>query len=238
MKLITIYNNEEILKAGLLASHKQFLNNTDIIGVNNCDGQFESFADAMASILTQLPKDEPIIITHQDVQFYENDTYNLLKKYLPSNNLSIFLYGLVGVNKFTLKAEEAGVNPIICAGKQINYRPITKPTSVESIDECVIITNRNTIENCNLFMDKRLKWHLYAVDACLQMQRSEQEVYVIPVPINHLSSGKFDREYICLSLYLLNKYNRRHIYTTNLHISRTNILIAYFKTLVKDFSCL
>lgn len=234
MKLICVYNNEQLLKAGLLASHANFLNNIDFIGINNCEAQFSSFGQAINSVLHQFSGDEILVIAHQDIQFYLQDSYHLINTYLKQIYLDNNVFaGVVGVGRFSKRAEESGVNPIFCAGKQINYRKIDQPVTVETIDECVMITNRNTIEKFNLFADNKIQWHLYAVDACLTLQNVGRQPFVLPLMVNHFSSGKLDMDYIQTSFYLLAKYGKRHIYTTNLHITRPNLFVACAKLKLK-----
>ena len=235
MKLISIFNNQEILEAGLLSSHPEFLKNCDIVLIDNTCNKFISFSQAISQVLSSLPLDEIIIIAHQDVIFYKQDTHLKIEEGI--NEFikdSYYLGGFAGVGSFSRIAEESGVNPIICGGKQVNYRLIDIPVPVDTIDECVIVTTRRTIQEFNLFDDERFRWHLYAVDACMKLKIIGYQPYVFPILINHLSLGKLDDEFFDLSKYLLNKYKVKDIYTTNLHITKRYIWLTHFKYFIKN----
>jgi len=234
MKLVTVYNNHEILKAGVLSSHHTFLNDLDIIIIDNTNQKYESFSDALMSVLSTVEDTETLIITHQDVCFYRPNTRNIIEKSLKSiSNNNIYFAGVAGKLELKGKRQAIGVNNIISGGKQIPYSPIDRPTVVETIDECVIITNKRTITEHNLFSDNTCRWHLYAADASLCLRKNGITTFVIPLMVNHLSLGFVNDEFFKNALYLLGKHGVKNIQSTNGNLYKRSIYLRTLKLKLK-----
>ena len=215
IKIITIVNNAEIFRAGLLVSDAKVLASVDIVKIDNFDNHYCSFAKALETVLVDCTDDELIVISHQDVVFYDNNSFaRILEQAGTTTKDGYLLAGVVGRVKAAGHHEGKGVNSIISGGKELCFCRIDSPKPVDVIDECVIITNIRTIRDLHLFDDERFRWHLYAADASLRFQKAGYQPMVLPLKINHLSSGNLDVEYFDLAKLLLKKYNRKEIYTT------------------------
>lgn len=233
MKIIGLYNHQELLKAGLYTSHPDIFK-TGLLLIDNTTCQFKSFGQAIRSVLDHVAEQTVLVIAHQDVIFYDPESFGRLWEWTEIiAKDGCFLAGVVGQTSHKTQKEGQGVNPIISGGKQLHNKPITKPKAVNVIDECVIMTNRKTIETFDLFTDFRFDWHLYAADAALTLAKHGYPVYVLPLKVNHLSAGHVDIDYLNKAGLLLKKYGLRKIYTTNGLISKRIIMLRRFERLCK-----
>lgn len=215
MIICSVYNNRDILNAGLLSSREKILSSCKLVLIDNRTGKFNSFASALHSILPSLPELTPLVIAHQDVLFYDITSFEMLNDYIQNiQKDDLFLAGVAGQKEQKGYKEGIGFNQIISGGSVLQLQPILKPTTVDTFDEVVIITNRKTIQSLQPFHDERFAWHLYAVDACLEARSKYIQPYVFPLKINHLSSSSADANYLKLAPLLLEKHKKEKIYTT------------------------
>ena len=235
MRIISVYNSEGLLRAGLLASAPAFLEKIKIELVDNTNNQYHSMADAIRSVISKFTPDEILVFAHQDVLFYDPDSFNLISQNIKSIKSDIYFAGVVGVKPLSENVENCGVNRIISGGKLLPFAIIDRPTPVETIDECVLITNANTIKRYNLLNDARLGWHLYAVDASLAMAQNGYNSYVLPLSVNHLSRGRCTPQYFELGKYLLQKYNLKIINTTNGPLTKWSVQTRKIKAILKGY---
>jgi len=230
MQLLSIYNNEIILNCGLLASKTEILAPIKLNLINNLDNTWDSIPRAILEFIPKISDTEPLIICHQDVIFYDQASFSKISEFI--NNISIndyYFAGVVGIKKEIGYKEGIGINNIISSGKETQYLKISEPMQVDTIDECVMITNGKTIKKYNLFQDFKLNWHFYAVDACLKLKSYGISNYVFPININHLSGGSRDDKFFNLCLYLLSKYQVKEIYTTNGRLTKNSVLFRRLK---------
>ncbi|MBN2412751.1 hypothetical protein JXQ31_13770 [candidate division KSB1 bacterium] len=217
-----------------MASHSEIITNVKFNLLDNQNGQWNSVAEAIIDFLQNVSEKEPLIITHQDVIFYDKESFFKIEEYLHEISRDDFYFaGAAGRKNVKGYKEGVGLNNIISGGRETGFIRIEKPEKVDTIDECVIITNRKTIEKYNLFREFKTRWHLYAVDACLTLREKMFDSYVIPVLINHLSRGNCDADFFSLGSYLLSKYNVKEIYTTNGKLTKISVLLRKFKYSVK-----
>jgi len=234
MQLLSIYNNENVLNGGLLASHPDIISSVNLNLLDNQNRKWKSIPEAIIDFLPKVGEKEPLIITHQDVIFYDKVSFFKIEEYLHEISIDDFYFiGVAGRKNVKGYKEGVGINNIISGGRETGFFKIEKPEKVDTIDECVIITNRKTIEKFNLFREFKTSWHLYAVDACLSLQMRKFDCYVIPILINHLSRGNCDEDFFDLGSYLLSKYNVKEIYTTNGKLTKNSVLLRKFKYTVK-----
>lgn len=234
MKMIVVFNREEILRAGFLASAPAFLKRVNVELIDNTQNQYPSMAEAVRTVIQRSSPDEIIVFAHQDVIFYDPDSLNIILRNVNAIRSNLYYAGAVGVKSMSEKLDNYGVNCIISGGKLLPFSKIDRPTPVETIDECVIITNVNTIVKYNLLNDTKLGWHLYAVDSSLAMAQNGQNTFVLPLPVNHLSRGHCDPQYFTLGHYLLKKYNLKVINTTNGPLTRWKVFTRRWKSIVKS----
>ncbi|MDZ7724819.1 MAG: hypothetical protein U5R06_18940 [candidate division KSB1 bacterium] len=236
MNIIGLYNHPELLKAGLLSSHPHITDKGPIL-IDNTHNEFESFGQAIRFALYRFTDDQVLVLAHQDALFYDPETFNKIPEWIRSiARNDDYLAGAVGQRSKKSEKEGCGVNPIISGGKQISNIPISEPETVQIIDECVMITNRQTIERFNLFTDNRFDWHLYAADASLTLAEQGYAVYVLPLKINHLSAGHVDLNYLNKAKLLLKKYGLKNVVTTNGLINHRILALRRFKRRARQLS--
>jgi len=233
MKTVCVFSHKEILKAGLLSSSPAFLKRLDLELVDNTQGQYTSMAEAVRDVIKRQTNDEIMMIVHQDVLFYDPNSYDSILRGISRIDRDVFLAGVVGVKPLDKRVKSYGVNPIISGGRPLPFAEIEGPTPVETIDECVMISNAATIRKMSLLSDAKLGWHLYAVDASLTMARNGYTAYVLPLSVNHLSKGSCTPQYFDLGKYLLRKHNLNVIYTTNGPLTRWNVHTRKLKAILK-----
>ena len=234
MIIISVYNNEKILKAGLLSSDPSVKSLNEIKLVDNTKFQFKSMGQAILSSTQQFNEDEILIMCHQDVVFYNAVSFSKISSYVKEiEQNGLFLAGVAGVRKDLDAKEGIGFNNIVSGGRVLDYLPIDNPEPVDVLDECVIITNKRAICKLKFFQDDVFDWHLYAADACLAATQAGIKPYVFPIDINHLGVGKIDKHYFDLSLELLKKYEVDSLCSTMgiltsriIYLRRTKLLIS------------
>jgi hypothetical protein len=235
MKVICVCSEKEILNGGLLSSAPAFLQKIELDIIDNTRAQFDSFASAVRSVIQKLRPNETLMFAHQDVLFYDPDTYQIIKQNIEKIHDNLFLAGVVGVRPLGGQIKSYGVNKIVSGGEMTPFAEIKEPTLVETIDECVMITNTQTIQKYNLFSDEKFHWHLYAVEASLVIARDGLHPYVLPLRLNHLSRGTCTPHYFDIGKCLLRKYSLKTIYTTNGPLTRCNVHTRKWKALVKPY---
>ncbi len=229
MQIITVYNNEYVLHGGLTASHPNILENAAITLINNSQGKYSSFSKAIQDNL-HLFSDEILIIAHQDVIFYNEKCFLKIPEWCHSiDNDGCFFAGVAGRVEREGYKEGVGIGNIISGGRETGFLTINTPHKVNTFDECVMITNLNTIKRFGLFENPVIKWHLYAVDACTILAKHHFSPYVFPVQVNHLSAGNCDSDYFLAGQYLLKKHQVNELYTTNGKLTRTSVVTRNLK---------
>ncbi len=229
MQIVTVYNNERVLHGGLKASHPNILENTSITLIDNTQGKYASFSNAVQDNL-HLLTDEILVITHQDVIFYDDKSFLQIPEWCHSiDNDGCFFAGVAGrVEKVGYK-EGVGIGNIISGGSETGFLTIDKPHIVNTFDECVMITNLKTMKQFGLFENTVIKWHLYAVEACTILAKNDFKRYVLPVQVNHLSAGNCNTDYFLAGQHLLKKHQVNELYTTNGKLTRTSVVTRNLK---------
>ena len=159
----------------------------------------------------------------------------MLEKFIKKIKIKdVFFAGVAGRRRKAALPEGVGINRIISGGRDIDFEDIEEPTPVDTIDECVIITNKYTIEKYKLFDDNKFAWHLYAADASLKLKIAGINTFVLPIRVNHLSRGNPNGEFFATAKYLLKKYNENEVYTTNGKLTNSSIFKRNLKYRVKQ----
>lgn len=165
----------------------------EIIGIDNAGGRYSSCAAAYNAALRDV-KTEYVIFSHQDIRFPKNDLLPAFMRDMRAAGENDII-GVAG-------RKDSGVRPIFSGITQGNdcvpLRNVIRPDAaeeVQTVDECFFGGHTGTFRS--LPFDEKLcdSWHLYAVERCLRAKLNGSKVRVSPVSINHLSSGKIDKNY-------------------------------------------
>ena len=190
ISIVCVYNNEKILNDALLKSLKNQTANYELIALDNTEGKFKSAAEALNHGGKQT-NGKYIVFVHQDVELSSNSWLADAEKWLDlTDNLGIA--GVAGMSDIGGSNEERGRNIIKHGNPATEWvwgNPIRKPTSVQTLDECLVIIPKsvfNVLQFDEITCDA---WHLYTVDYCLSAKEMGFEVYAIPMNIYHLSAG-------------------------------------------------
>lgn len=198
ISIVCVYNNKYILKNYLIRSLKNQTGDYEAIFIDNTKGKFKSAAEAL-NYGGKRAKGEYIMFVHQDVYLCSNTWLEEAERVLNSlPNL-----GVAGVSgkkengKFVLTSVIHGDPPTL-AGEIL----IKKPTKVQTLDECLLIVPKH-IFNILKFDESTCRgWHLYGVDYCLSVKKLGFEVYVLPLPTYHKSTGINKKRFIEIILSL------------------------------------
>lgn len=211
ISLICVYNNKEALEEILLKSLKK-QDNYEFIPVDNTHNTFTSAASALNHGASKATG-KYLMFLHQDIEFLEEDSLKNIESKLDNlDNL-----GMAGVAGKSKNSKEVLTNilhgvPPVTAGKA----KITKPTKVQTLDECLMIIPKEIFEN-HPFDDETCDgWHLYGVDYCLTLKTLGYNNYVLPLTIHHHSNASsYNEEYFITLKKLFKKHeNYSTIYTT------------------------
>lgn len=213
ISIVCTCNNRTVLDNYLLKGLKKQSENYELIVIEDSKTDFKSAAQAL-NHGGEMASGEYIIFAHQDV-FMESEAWlsDLENQLRDIRNL-----GAAGIAGKSSESPEVvtnvkhGDNPHFAGKKQID-----RPVKVQTLDECLIIVPKKVF-NERKFDEKTCDgWHLYGVDYCLMLDEMDLDVYVLPLPIIHKSSGDpFADEYYRILGKLFKKYKNRYstIHTT------------------------
>lgn len=185
ISVVCVYNSKSILENYLIRSLKNQTVDYETIFINNTKGRFKSAAEAL-NYGGKRAKGKYIMFVHQDVTLCSNTWLENAERLLDSlQNL-----GIAGVSgkkengKWVLTSVIHG-NPPTLAGEIY----IKKPTKVQTLDECLIIIPKCVFNMLKFDEVTCTGWHLYGVDYCLSVKKLGFDVYVLPLPVYHRSTG-------------------------------------------------
>ena len=193
ISIVCVYNNENVLKNGLLRSLENQTQTHELFLMDNTQGKYNSAAEALN--WGGLAKGKYIVFVHQDVVLDSNSWLENTEKLLDSiPNLGIA--GVAGARS----SKTSKMNEIVTNIKQgtlaenisecvPNCVPAQGMEKVQTVDECLVIIPKRVFDI--LRFDEKVcdNWHLYAIDYSLSVAHLELGVYVSPEPIYHGSTG-------------------------------------------------
>lgn len=212
ISIVCTCNNQTVLENYLLKGLKKQSEEYELIVIEDSKTDFKSAAEAL-NHGGEKAKGEYIIFAHQDVLMESTTWLSDLKTQLRgiSNLGAAGIAGKSGESPEVVTNVKHGDNPHL-AGKTID-----KPVKVQTLDECLIIVPKYVFNQRKFDESTCDGWHLYGVDYCLMMDEMGLDVYVLPLPIIHKSSGDpFADEYYRILGKLFKKYKNRYstIHTT------------------------
>ncbi len=227
ISIICVYNNRVVLEKYLLKSLENQISHYEFIGLDNCDGHFQSAAQAFNSV-AKSAKGDWLMFSHQDIIFNSPDWLKNLENML--NN--IFRLGIAGVAG---RGEELGRQVVTNISHGVPARPagqkmINQFIRAQTVDECAFFIPKKIFDQFQF--DERVcdDWHLYGAEYSLNIKRHGYDVYVLAVDAHHASVGapqvnflkvlqnlgRFPKGYYVTLEKLIEKYKKdfKCIYTT------------------------
>ena len=220
--IVCCYNNEKIYN-DFVDSLKTQTCNYELIGIDNTSNKkFSSCASAYNSVLNQI-RTKYVIFSHQDILLNKPDSLAKFLGYLNKIGQHDIL-GVAGV-KFDEEctySEIKHINPhdgkLIQAGENITSGIM----QCDTLDEC-FFGGYSEHFKANPFDEKICKWHLYAVDACLNAKRQNANVWVCSSNISHISTDGADLKFYFGFYRICRKYkNFFPFIRTTISYSNTN----------------
>jgi hypothetical protein len=93
---------------------------------------------------------------------------------------------------------------------------ISEILSTSTLDELLLIVPARVFENLKFDEATCYDWHLYGVDYSLSVVQKRRNVFVLPFPVVHLSTGKANRAYFNTLMKLIEKHRRQKIINTSI----------------------
>lgn len=227
ISIVTVYNNEKILKDYLLKSLRYQTVKFELIKINNTKNTFKSAAQAL-NYGGKKANNNYIIFVHQDVDLSSNSWLENAEEILDSIP-DLGIAGVAGMSEEGKTQKDRGRNIIKHGDVMWEYgNEIQKPEPVQTLDECLVIIPKPVFDVLKFDEEACDNWHLYAVDYCLSARKLRLGVYAIPMFIYHKSTGDSNCEGYKQALKkILKKHKSRvkRIYTT-FHAWKTSYPLA------------
>ena len=212
ISILCIYNNHKILADNLLKSLEKQSTTYELILLDNTEEKYASAVEAI-NYGSKIAKGDYLMFVHPDVNILSDSWLENAEEIL----FSLENLGLAGVAGFPEMGEGIVSNMKDgCPPRDVGIH-IDKPVEVQTVDECLFIIPKSVLEN--IFFDEITcpKWHLYAVDYCLNINRAGLSVYTIPCEIYHVSRAhSFSGDYYTTLKKIIKKHGSYYdkIYTT------------------------
>jgi len=216
--IICVYSNEVILNKWLLNSLYQQASKYQLILIDNRSGKYDSAAKALNQGGAKA-KGHYVMFVHQDVYLIGRNWLNKAEQFLDDlSNLGAA--GVAGMCEEGKTNRDRGRNLIFHGPSKEVWswgNNITEPTEVQTLDEQLLIVPSEVFARLKFDEETCIGWHLYGADYCLTIKRLGLKVFVIPLPIWHLSMGmRLDTSYFLTLRKMLSKHKNVYdrIYTT------------------------
>lgn len=224
VSLITIVNKKNVYEEFIANLGKQTNINYELIVIENYNNEYSS-ATVAYNEAAKKAKGQYFMFLHPDIRF-EN-------KYELSNIVSILssipsfsVVGVAGAIPDHKRNRKILSNIIHGIEREAAGEKIKNPTIVQTIDECLFIIRKDMFLKRKF--KERLGWHLYSVEYCLDAIKNNENIFVIPANVWHLSNGNsLDYRYISILKNIINEYKNDfdYIYTT-VKVWKTKGIIA------------
>lgn len=228
ISIICPSNNKDKFENFKRSLEKQTYTDFELICVDtdklNCKNAVEALNSGV-----KLANSDIFIFSHNDIEFQNQQDLEDIVDYI--NRIKDF--GIIGVAG--AKFERIAVIGNIYNGipkREVSQDKIDKETDVQTLDECLFIIKRETLEKYP-FNENNKTWHLYAVDYSLQMNNLHKKVAVIPSNIYHQSAGSsINNDYYVELKKICKKYKKEYkSINTTMGYWNTNPIKLFFQIL-------
>ncbi|MEM3449461.1 MAG: glycosyltransferase [Nitrososphaerota archaeon] len=201
--IVSVYNNERILHNCLLKSLNKQTSQFQLILVDNKTSKYNSIPKAL-NIGAINAEGDYIMFIHQDVALLGIYWLYVAEQFL--NRLTdLGIAGVAGVSVEGKTLPKKFRNIIFGGSEGRTWgNRITEPEEVQTLDELLLIVPRRVFSY--LKFDENFSFHLYGADYCLTAKRLGLKVYVLPLPVWHLSNGLLDTNYFVTLMKLIGKH--------------------------------
>jgi len=208
ISVITVFNNKSYFKNILLPSLQIQKSKYQLIPFDNRNNFFKSAASAL-NYLALKAKGKYLMFVHQDVELIGKDWLKATEKILDSIP-DLGVAGVAGMTLSGITGKEKARGSIFERGSLWAWNnPVSRPTPVQTLDECLIIVPKNIFLQIP-FDDKTFNgWHYYASDYCLTVKNNKLESYVIPQTISHRSPATNTKGIFKYQLRLFFKHRKQ-----------------------------
>ena len=180
----------------------------ELVGIDNTNSKFKSAAAAL-NFGGDIATGDMLVFLHQDIIFNsEKSLATLVENYkkLPSDSAILGIFGATRTGK-----------------KEI----LEGVFAVDTLDECLVILNRDTFEKHRFNENLCNGWHLYVVELCIRIRMLNGLVAVVEHDITHLSTGEVNESYMKTFKQLLNTYKSEKWICTTCKTLPTNMFVFY-----------
>ena len=204
ISIITIVNNEKVYGEFKKSLDSQINISYELIKISNTHQEFLAARDAY-NAAAKNAQGKFLVFCHPDIRFlHKYALYNITK-----SMSTLAEFGVVGVagSPLELKAGNRIIISNILHGEQKSLvgQKITKPTEVQTVDECFFILSKQRWRTQPFSNENG--WHLYAVEQCLLSNKNGLKNYVVPAELWHTSDGKSeDYHYYTYLRHLIKQY--------------------------------
>lgn len=212
ISIVCTCNNSTILNSYLMKGLEKQGTDYELILIESSKTDFKSAAEAL-NYGGRKAKGDYIIFAHQDVMM-ESTTWLEEAEILVESISNLGVAGIAGKSR---ESSEVVTNVKHGDDPHLAGNEIDKPVKVQTLDECLLIVPKKVFENQKFDEVTCDGWHLYGVDYCLMIDQMGLDVYVLPLPLIHKSSGDpFADEYYRILGKLFKKYRDSYkiIHTT------------------------
>lgn len=160
---------------------KQAYPDYELLPINAKKHGFRSAAETL-NYGAKIAKGDIFIFVHQDVELLSDTVLSDIVDYSSKYDFAIAgVCGVVGTGEYIVSSSVT-MGP---DKRQAGIR-LTKPQKTFVLDECLFVIKANSFTCFDNIGDT---WHFYAVDYCLRAHKRNENVYLFPLEIYHLSPG-------------------------------------------------
>lgn len=180
ISIICVYNDPAVRAECLdrsIGAYRGALD-VDYVPVDNTTHAFASAGAALNHGASRARYDL-LVFVHQDVFLHSIDQLARVGDFVRSGE-----WAMIGANGVTRSGESVG---LLRDRAQLLGRSAPSPIDVDSLDEVLFITERETIERYPLTEDETCAWHAYAVEYGMRMRSHGSRVGAVDTAISHNS---------------------------------------------------
>lgn len=202
ISVICPYNNKAILETALLPSIRlQDYSDYELILINTQEMGFKSAASALNYGASRSVGDI-LVFVHQDIELLNKNIFRKISEFCSFND-----YGVAGVAGVSIKEHEVFSSVVQGNQKKQAGIAVNEVREADALDECFFFINK---KNFMGFDDLGNTWHMYAVDYSLKCTLAKKKIYIVPLPVYHLSPGwSLDNSYWRTLIQVGKKYKKK-----------------------------
>lgn len=181
ISIICPSNSEETRKACLEASLKeQSCRDFELLSLDSEKLGLRGAA-AVLNYGAARAKGEILLFVHQDITLLDPRALERVKEFCDTHEFGIA--GVAGIRDGEFRVYSSVVQG---PDREQAGEPLTEIQRADCVDECLFFVKKKDFAP---FADLGGVWHFYAVDYCLRCRLRGAPIYLLPIPVYHLSPG-------------------------------------------------